>query len=149
MKRFEIIDRAETAGLTGYGRTLEELFAHMALGMFGARADVTAVQPMASIPILTEAEHLDGLLVAWLRELLHAAARDGLVFMNCRVGQVEPNLHMMSGEAVGEALDPERHTIYREVSTVTAGASPAVRRDGDLWVADVLLGVSARPGLGV
>lgn len=150
MRRFEITEAGGgSVGLTGYGRTLEELFTHLALGMFGLRADVTTVQPMASVPIFAHADDLDMLLVAWLRELLFAAERDRLVFMNCRVHQVtlvpadhpagtseKPNLCM--GEAVGEALDPDRHTLSRTLKAVTSREA-AVRRDGDLWVAHVTL----------
>ena len=135
MRRFEVTEGSEGVGLTGYGRTLEELCAHLALGMFGLRADVTMVQPMATVPVIAQADDLDRLVVAWLQELLVAAHRDGLVFMNCRVHQVAPTA--MNWEAVGQALDPERHTLYRELATVTGGAG-VVRRDGDLWVAHVV-----------
>ncbi len=136
MKRFDVADAPSGVGLTAYGRTLEELFAHLALGMFGVRADVTAVQPMATVPIFVHAEKLDELLVGWLRELVLAAARDGLVFMNCQVHQVAPTA--VGGEAVGEAYDPERHVLLRDITSVTSPES-AVRRDGELWAAQVTL----------
>lgn len=136
MKRFDVADAPAGVGLTGYGRTLEELFAHVALGMFGVRADVTRVQPMATVPVFVHAEGLDGLLVGWLRELVTAAARDGLVFMNCRVHQVAETA--VGGDITGEAYDPQRHTLLRDIASVTA-PDPAVRRDGALWVAQVTL----------
>lgn len=138
MKRFEVLDHTADIGLKGYGRTLEELFTHMALGMFSVRAETTTVQPMASIPILAQADDLNALLVAWLRELLLAAERDGLVFMNCRVAQLVPagQPTSLSGEATGEALNPDRHTLLREIKAVTYHEA-AVRREGDLWTAQV------------
>lgn len=139
MTRFEITDQSGRVTLKAWGRTLEELFTHMALGMFGARADVTAVQPMASIPILAQGDDFDALLAAWLRELIAAAARDQLVFMNCRVTQVAmapSELCVATGEVVGEVLDSERHAIAREFSTVR---EPVVRRDGELWMAEAVL----------
>ncbi|MBI4226670.1 MAG: archease [Candidatus Omnitrophica bacterium] len=140
MKRFDMVDAPAGVGLTGYGRTLEELFTHMALGVLSVRADLATVQPMASIPILAQADSLDELLVAWLRELLFAAARDGLVFMNCRVTQIAPAAPqcLMSGEAVGEALTPGRQALLREIKAVTAQEA-GVRREGELWTAQVTI----------
>ena len=138
MRRYEILDHTADIGLTGYGRTLDELFLHMAQGMFGVRADVTAVQPMASIPILVHAEDREGLLLAWLKELLFAAERDRMVFMNCRIVQLLPTA--LSGEAVGEAYDPSRHTLFREIKAVTHHGVE-VRRDGELWTAQVIFDI--------
>lgn len=138
MKRFEVLDHTADVGLRGYGRTLEELFAHMALGMFGLIADVTTVQPMASVPILVQADDLEGLLVAWLKELLYAASRDHLLFMNCKVHQVIPTA--VSGEATGEVFNPDRHAVFREIKAVTYHQL-AVRREGELWVAEVIFDI--------
>lgn len=138
MRRFEIFDHTADIGLKGYGRTLEELFLNMALGMFGLIADVTTVQPMASVPVLAQADDLEGLLVAWLRELLYASARDKILFMNARVDQVTPTA--VSGQATGEALDSERHALLREVKAVTYHGI-SVRREGDLWVGEVIFDI--------
>lgn len=138
MKRFEIFDHTADIGLRGWGRTLEELFLNIALGMFGLRADVTTIQPMASVPVLAQADDLDGLLVAWLRELLYAGERDRMVFMNAKIHQVTPTA--ISGEATGEALDLDRHTLLRELKAVTYHEA-AVRRDGDLWTAQVIFDI--------
>lgn len=137
MTRFELVDHTAGIGLRGYGRSLEELFLHMALGMFGIIADVTTVQPMASVPILAQADDLDSLLVAWLTELLHAGQRDQLVFMNAQVFQVIPAPPGISGQATGEAFDPARHPLHRAMKAVTAHEA-AVRREGGLWVASVI-----------
>ena len=138
MTRYAILHSPTGLTLTGYGRTLEELFGNLALGMFGVVTDVTAVQPMASIPILAQAETLEALLVAWLTELLHAAARDQLLFMNCRVHQVTPTA--VSGEATGEVLDPARHTVSRTLKSVACDES-GVRHLGDQWVAQVTFAI--------
>ena len=138
MTRFEILDHTADIGLQGYGKTLEELFAHMALGMFSLIAETTTIQPMASIPILAQAEGPELLLAAWLREILFAAARDQMVFVNCRVHQVMPA--GMTGEVTGEVADPQRQTIFREIKAVTQHAL-SVRQEGDLWTARVLFDV--------
>ncbi len=152
MTRFEILDQLGGVGLKGYGRTLEELFGNLALGMFGLVAEVTVVQPMASVPILAQAETLEALLVAWLNELLRAAARDQFLFMNCRVHNVtpvpvdnpagagEPPILCISGEATGEVLDPSRHPLSRTIKVVT-GHESGVRHVGDQWVAQVTFGL--------
>ena len=152
MKRFEILDHTADVGLRGYGRILEELFAHMALGMLGLVAETTTVQPMASIPIMAQADDLELLLVAWLKEILFAAERDHLVFVNCRVMQVMPTavtsqgavvrppFAVATGEATGEALDPTRHTVFREIKAVTRHEL-SVRREGDLWVAQEIFDI--------
>ena len=138
MTRYEVFDHTADLGVKGYGRTWDELLTHMALGMFGVMADVTVVQPMASIPILAQAEDEAALVVAWLRELLYASERDRLVFMNCRIHQATPTA--VSGEATGEAYDPTRHLLFREVKAVTYHGASVVREEG-LWVAQVILDV--------
>ncbi len=134
MKRYEVVEQSADVGIRGYGRSTEELFSHMALGLFDLMADVTRIQPMATVPMLVQADDNEFLLLAWLEEILLASQRDQMLFMNCRVHQPAP--HAIAGDVTGEVLASDRHKVFREVKAITPHGL-FVRKEGDLWTAQV------------
>ncbi|WP_448593343.1 archease, partial [Thermoflexus hugenholtzii] len=75
---FEEIPHTADWAIRAYGRTLPELFAHAALGMYSLLTDLETVPEAERREALVEAASPEGLLVAWLNELVYLTEREGL-----------------------------------------------------------------------
>jgi len=68
---YTVLDHTADLSLRVRGRSLEELFANAALGMFAQMVDVARVPLTVRREIALEADDNEALLVAWLSELLY------------------------------------------------------------------------------
>ncbi len=68
---YTVLDHTADLALRVRGRSLEELFANAALGMFAQMVDVALVPLTVRREIALEADDGEALLVAWLSELLY------------------------------------------------------------------------------
>ncbi|MEE8360453.1 MAG: archease, partial [Candidatus Omnitrophota bacterium] len=68
MKQYEIVEHTADIGVKAYGKTLQELFANAARGLFDIIADLEGLKISTSIKIKLEAPNIEELLIAWLDE---------------------------------------------------------------------------------
>lgn len=136
---YEILEHTADAGVRGIGDTLEEAFREAARGTFSLMVDLERVEPREGVPIEVEADSLEGLLVAFLGELLAKRDIEGLVFSNFQV-KIEKGDGgwRLRGRAWGEPLDPARHRPGVEVKAATY-FGVKVERQGDRWIAQCVL----------
>ena len=139
MQPYEIVGHTADIGVKAYGRTREELFAHMAEGMFSLIVPPAEVFPQREVPVQAEGEGDDRLLVAWLRELLYLFDTQHFLANSFRIRRLEPN--RIQAVVSGELLDEGRHHPDKEVKAVTycdltVGKSP----DGT-WSAQVIFDI--------
>jgi len=136
---YEILEHTADAGVRGIGDTLEEAFCEAARATFSLMVDLERVEPREAVPIEVEADSLEGLLVAFLGELLARRDIDGLVFSQFQVKIEEGNGGWrLTGKALGEPLDPARHRAEVEVKAATY-FGVRVEREGDRWIAQCVL----------
>jgi SHS2 domain-containing protein len=114
--RYEEIDHTADVGIRAYGRTLDELFANAAEGMFSLIADLTAVKPVGEVEVRLEADDLPTLLLRWLSELLYLHEMQKLLFSSFEARVVGTSLE---GRARGEAIDKTRHELKLAIKAVT------------------------------
>jgi SHS2 domain-containing protein len=114
--RYEEIDHTADVGIRAHGRTVDELFANAAEGMFSLIADLTKVKPVGEVEVRLEAEDLSTLLLRWLSELLYLHETQRLVFSSFEVHVVGTTL---DGRARGEAIDKARHELKLAIKAVT------------------------------
>ena len=114
--RYEEIDHTADVGIRAHGRTVDELFANAAEGMFSLIADLTKVKPVGEVEVRLEAENLSTLLLRWLSELLYLHETQRLVFSSFEVHVVGTTL---DGRARGEAIDKARHELKLAIKAVT------------------------------
>jgi SHS2 domain-containing protein len=114
--RYEEIDHTADVGIRAYGRTVDELFANAAEGMFSLIADLTKVKPVGEVEVRLEAEDLSTLLLRWLSELLYLHETQRVVFSSFEVHVVGTTL---DGRARGEAIDKARHELKLAIKAVT------------------------------
>ena len=98
--RYEEIDHTADVGIRAYGRTLGELFANAAEGMFSLIAELDTVKPVGEIEIRLTAEDPPTLLLRWLSELLYVHETRHLLFAAFDVNAADGSLQ---GRARGEA----------------------------------------------
>ncbi len=116
---YEEVPHTADWALRARGRTLAELFANAARGMYVLMAEELPAEAPVTRAVEAEAASAEGLLVAWLNELLYLTEREGVVFTDFRVEV----LAVPAGAAcpAGDAGRPEANT--------PAAASGAVPRE--------------------
>ena len=136
---YEILDHTADAGVRGIGKTVEEAFCEAARGMFSLMVDLERVEPKEAMEVEVQADSLEGLLVAWLGELLARRDIDGLVFSRFEVKiKREDSGYRLFGKAWGEPLDPAHHRAGVEVKAATYFGM-RVEKEGDRWIAQCVL----------
>ncbi len=139
MRPYEIIEHTADIGIKATGRTLEELFEHMAEGMFSLIAPPEEIRPQVTLSIEAHAEEEDLLLLAWLRELLYLFDTQRVVGKSFKVQRLDS--HRIRGTVSGEKLDLTRHSVDKEVKAVTyCDLSLAQGPDG-VWSAQVIFDI--------
>ena len=70
-KKFEILEHTADAGVIAYGTDLGQAFANAAQGLFSLITDLDDVDEVLRRDIDLAAADREGLLVAWLNELIY------------------------------------------------------------------------------
>ena len=139
MRPYEIIEHTAEIGVRAYGGNLEELFAHMAQGMFSLIVPPEEVQPQTSFTLKVNSDSLDRLMVAWLRELLFLF--DTKRFLG-RIFQVRfTDSLSLEATVSGEDLEFERHHVDKEVKAVTYCDLSVTQNPDGTWVSQVIFDI--------
>jgi SHS2 domain-containing protein len=138
MSDYETIEHTADIGIRARGRSLGELFANAAAGMFSLICEPSQVRARETFPVRIEAEDMETLLVEWLNELLFLHESRGVVLGRFQVGRVDD--HHLEGTALGEKLDPGRHILLEDIKAVTYHMLRIEQADGS-WQATVIFDV--------
>lgn len=125
-------------GVRAFGKSLPEVYANCAYGMFSILASHHEIRESERVQVEAEAEDPEQLLVAWLSELLYKHESEKLIL--CRFSVKELGKGRIKGEAWGEKIDPERHHLGREIKAVTYHELSLREAEGN-WIAEVILDV--------
>lgn len=125
---FQILEHTADVGLIARGHTLAEAFAAAAYGLSALMADLSQARPRTVREIEVAAGDLEGLLVAWLSELLYLFDAEGFLAL-------EFDITSMSGQSLravvaGDAFDPERHRPGMAVKAITYHQVQVQQSDG-------------------
>ncbi|GBD09385.1 Protein archease [Candidatus Thermoflexus japonica] len=85
---FEEIPHTADWAIRAYGRTLPELFANAAMGMYSLLVDLDALGESERREVEVEAASPEGLLVAWLNELVYYTEREHLAFKRFEIHEL-------------------------------------------------------------
>jgi len=96
---------------------MAELFVNAALGMFSLMVTLETVAAREHRTIRCEARDREGLLVAWLSELLYYVDAEELLFSRFTVQSLSST--QISAGAFGEPIDRSRHDLHFGVKAVT------------------------------
>ena len=119
-KKYEVMDHTADIGIIAYGKRVEEIFENAAYGMFDTMVDLKDVYPIGKYRVKVESPTLDDLLVDYLSELLYVYSVEFFVMCDFNVIIHEKDDgYVLSGVALGEPLNKEKHKIKVEIKAVT------------------------------
>ena len=125
---YRVLEHTADVGLVVYGNDLPQVFSNAARGMFSLLTDRRRVRAHRSFMVIVEATDLEGLLAAWLEELLFLFETEGALLREFRISRLEPT--RLEAMARGEVLDPDRHAIKMGIKAVTHHQLKVEHNDG-------------------
>jgi SHS2 domain-containing protein len=148
MKKYETIDISGDAGIRAFGMSPGELFANAALGMYSLIVDPETVHATEHIEVSVRHASFDGLLLAWLNELIFRFDVRGFLAKEIRVTissstkevEAEERGYLLSAFLSGESFDPERHKGKLLVKAATYH-NLKVGRHNARWIAEVIFDI--------
>jgi SHS2 domain-containing protein len=148
MKQYEFIDISGDVGLRAFGNTAEELFHNAAVGMYSLIADLETIKSSETIEVSIRHNSPEGLLVAWLNELIfrfdaHGFIGKEIVITESPYGRDLPEgvrEYALTAWVSGELFDPGRHTGKLLLKAATYHKLKIEYR-GECWTAEVIFDI--------
>ena len=154
MRKFEVIDISGDAGIRAYGESLEELFVNAAIGMYSLITDPEGIEEKRQISVEVESYSTEGLLVAWLNELIFHFDTYGFLGKRIIIAEMTPSLSLSPGgigvgeretcslRAViaGEDFDEERHEKRLIIKAATYHMLK-IEREDNAWTVGVIFDI--------
>ena len=139
MKPYEIIEHTADIGVRGFGRTREELFAHLAQGMFSLIVPPEEVRATETTTVVIHSHGWDNLLISWLKDLLYLFDTRRFLGREFSLTTLEPN--RLEAVVSGERLDDRRHHVDKEVKAVTYCDFDFRQDASGRWTAQVIFDI--------
>ena len=140
MGTIEIFDHTADVGLRVRGDDLDDLFRTAAGGLLDyVVANREAVRDEVAVVVALRADSPLDLLFGWLNELIFRIETTHTLFARFDV-QVAADGLSLEAEIGGEPIDRARHVLDHEVKAATRHGL-ALDREGDGWVAEVILDI--------
>jgi SHS2 domain-containing protein len=146
MKRFELVDISADAGIAAFGGNVRELFENAAAGMYSLITNVESVHERKTIDVAIERDSLEGLLVAWLNELIFRFDVDGfiakkIVITGLSIPPEEAGKPLaVRASLSGEEFDPARHEGKLLLKAATYH-NLRIEKTGDIWRSEIIFDV--------
>jgi len=137
-KFYRIFPHTDDLGVEVHGADLPELFEHAALALFDLMANVAQVTEQETCEFSVEAEDRELLLREWLGELLYYSISRHFLFKSCRIKKFSEQKLIAS--ASGEPFNPQKHTLKREIKSVTYHELQ-IKNQGNRWEARFVLDI--------
>lgn len=145
------MDISGDAGVRAYGVSIEEVFKNAALGMYSLITNPDGIKEADNVVVEVEGHSTEGLLVAWLNELIFrfdaygfAGKRVEILDFRFRIQDLtvltEDNQIYIKARLHGEGFDPERHEKRLLLKAATYHQLKIEKIDG-IWQADVIFDI--------
>lgn len=115
--RYRKFGTTADVGVESFGTDLQESFAQQAAGMFSVMTDLRRVRPLQGFEVQAEGADNEGLLVAWLNELLYLRDTRGVLLRRFEIRSLDGL--RLAATVYGEAMDEGRHVRKTEVKAIT------------------------------
>lgn len=135
---WELFPHEADIGVRGKGRTKDEAFEQAALAMTHVITDAGKVQPRERVAITCSAPDDELLLVDWLNALVYEMATRHMLFSSFEV-KIEGA--QLTGAAIGEHIDVQRHQPAVEIKGATYTALSVSRDAEGFWRAQCVVDV--------
>lgn len=109
--KFEILDISGDAGIIAYGDNCEDAFVNAGIGMYSLITDLDKIKERQDIEIEAKGGSPEGLLVAYLNELIFRLDTYGFVGKTIEMDffSLQPSAYYIKAKVRGEEFDPDRH----------------------------------------
>ncbi len=136
---FHEIDHTGDIGIQVTAPTLPQLFERAATGMFRVLTDLDSVHTSESTQVAVDGRDLEALMVRWLSELNYRHTVDNVLYSTFEVDSIHETEdgRVLSATVRGEAIDPDRHTVYTEIKAITFHGLDVHETDGG-WAVQVI-----------
>lgn len=138
MKTFETLDISGDAGIRAYGATLEEAFCNSAMGLYDLITNPESISEKRSISVEVESHSLEGLIVAWLNELIFQF--DAYGFLGKKVDILALHGNRLSATVSGEDFDADIHDRRLLLKAATYHQLKAGQFNG-VWEIEVIFDI--------
>ena len=141
MKEFEILEHTADIGIAAYGKTKREVFINAARGMFEIIAGETKnLKENFCDKMKLEADNLEGLLFAWLNELLYISETKLVILNKFEIRDLSNN--KITAEVKGTKINRLECKIKKEIKAVTYYRLE-IKKDekSGLWRAQVIFDI--------
>lgn len=136
---YEIFGTTADKGILARGKDLPELFVNAARGLTALMVeDPAAVRPAERRAVQATAGSYEGLLVAWLNELLYLYEVEGFLMAGAVIHRLDGT--GLAADLVGQPFDPARHRAAGHVKAVTWHGLE-ITRDAQGWRAPIVVDV--------
>jgi SHS2 domain-containing protein len=134
-KKYRITTHQSELAVRITGNSQADLFTNSAFALFDVMTDIANVESKESIPLEVEGSDRDDLMVNWMRELLYLYQASGYLLREFKIIEVKDT--MVKAEVSGEKIDPDRHEIKQEITTVAFHKS-RMEKTGNQWIAQLI-----------
>ncbi len=138
MKIFEVLDISGDVGLRIFGASLKELFINAAAGFYSLITNTDTIDKLKTVTMKVTGESLEGLLVAWLNELVFFFDTDGFIGKTAKIKELDENT--FEAEVIGEEFNLNKHERGLLIKAATYHNIKIEKEDG-LWTAEVILDI--------
>ncbi len=138
MKQFEVLDISGDVGLRIFGESLKELFINAAVGFYSLITNTDVIDKLKTVTMKVTGESLEGLLVAWLNELVFFFDTDGFIGKTAKINKLDKNI--LEAEVIGEDFNLDKHESDLLIKAATYHNIKIEKEDG-LWIAEVILDI--------
>ena len=134
-KKYRITTHQSELAVRITGNSQADLFTNSAFALFDVMTDIANVETKESLPLEVEGSDRDDLMVNWMRELLYLYQASGYLLKEFKIVEVKDT--MVKAEVSGEKIDPDRHEIKQEITTVAFHKS-RMEKTGNQWIAQLI-----------
>jgi protein archease len=134
---WEHFSHGSDIGVRGFGASVEEAFEQAAVALTAVVADVSRIRQLESIEVRCTAPDVELLLVSWLNAVIYEMAVRKMLFSGFQVATSGCSL---TGNLLGEKVDPERHQLAVEAKGATYTGLRVAQQDGQ-WLAECVVDV--------
>ncbi|TFG91258.1 MAG: archease [Candidatus Atribacteria bacterium] len=145
MKEFEILEHTADIGIAAYGKNKREVFINAAKGMFeiiagGNKISKENLKENFCGKIKLEADNPEGLLFAWLNELLYISETKLVILNKFEIKDLSND--KIEAEVGGAKINPPSVKIEKEIKAVTYHRLEIIKDEkSGLWRAQVIFDI--------
>ncbi len=127
-KEFEILEHTSDIGIIAYGSGIREVYINAARGMFSLITSPDDVEEGEDREIEIEATDSEGLLVAWLNELIYLFDAENMLLKRFDITRLTDTT--LKATVYGERADLSRHSIKIGIKAATYHMLSIEKGDG-------------------